>query len=211
MYSLVLMAALTTGGDAPAFCWSKCGCGCWGCGCWGCHKCGCGCWGCHKCGCGCYGCGCYGCHGCYGCYGCHGCYGCYGCYGCHGCHCAGYSVTVPVYTTPATPPAEMIPAPKPVEPAPNGSARLIINVPEDAKLYIDDHEMKTPAGQRVFRTPQLEAGQTYYYIVRAEVERDGQTISDSKRVLVRAGETVTTAFAGLGTSDPNIAVAAAGK
>src|SRR5262249_60878101 len=54
MYSIVLMAALTTTADVPS-------CG---------HRCGC---------CG-YTAGCYGCYGgCYGCYG--GCYGCYGCYG----------------------------------------------------------------------------------------------------------------------------------
>lgn len=69
MYSVVLMMALTSGGDVPAL-----GHGCRG-GCYGCY--------------GCYG----GCHGCYG--GCHGrrgghhrrhgcCGGCYGCYGCGG-------------------------------------------------------------------------------------------------------------------------------
>src|SRR5260370_13456651 len=93
MYSVVLAAMLSVGGETPT--WGCRGChgcqGCWGCnGCAGCH----GCWGCHGCR-GCHGCsGCYGyaCSGCWGGYGggygyggCYGgCYGCWGCYGCYG-------------------------------------------------------------------------------------------------------------------------------
>jgi uncharacterized protein (TIGR03000 family) len=90
MYSVVLMVAMTTGGDLPD-----------------CHRCG----GCFGGGHGCFGGG-HGCfgggHGCFGglfrghgCHGCHGCYGgCYGggcngggCFGCNGGGCAGYVVT----------------------------------------------------------------------------------------------------------------------
>lgn len=107
MYSIVMMAALTTAPEAPDFhgffkkIFHHHSChGCWG-GCTGCYG---GCGGCYG---GCYG-GCGGCYGgctgvyyssCSGCYG--GCSGCYGgctgvyyssCSGCTGCYggCTGY-------------------------------------------------------------------------------------------------------------------------
>jgi uncharacterized protein (TIGR03000 family) len=67
-------------------------------------------------------------------------------------------------------------------------AKLIVEVPADAKLYIDDQPMKTTSARRVFSTPGLEPGQAYYYMVRVEVVRDGKVQSDTRRVIVRAGE-----------------------
>src|SRR5437764_116692 len=102
MYSVVLMAALTTtAAEAPA---------CWGCrgysACYGCSGCYGGGYG------GCYGCwgGCWGsCYGGYGShwvssYGCHGCYGCYGCYGCN-----GYAPVMVAPTMPVAPDGMALP------------------------------------------------------------------------------------------------------
>lgn len=221
MYSIVLMAALTAGAETPTWCHGCRGC----CGGWGCHGCYSYCHGCH----GCYGCGCYGCYGC-GCYayghGCYGCYGgCYGCYGgCCGCYsgwgccggCYGYGYGAPVMVAPGAPAGavEPVPAPKKdmkIEKKDGEAAKLIIEVPADAKLFIDDQPMKTTSARRVFSTPTLQPGQTYYYIVRAEVVRDGQTISDTKRVTLKAGDVIRAGFAGLGATDPNKAVAAVAK
>jgi uncharacterized protein (TIGR03000 family) len=116
MYSVVLMMAMTGGGDASVANWRHgCDGGCSGCsgyGCSGCSGYGCsgygcsGCsgygWGGHGCsGCSGYGWGCSGCHGgSYSCSGCHGggffsrwrghgCHGCSGGYSCNGCY-GGY-------------------------------------------------------------------------------------------------------------------------
>ncbi|HLN32660.1 MAG TPA: TIGR03000 domain-containing protein [Gemmataceae bacterium] len=214
MYSVVLMAALTTGAGSPAWCFGSNSChGCWS-SCHGCWSSCSGCWGgCHGsygcCG-GCYGCwnSCHGywaCHGCYASYGCcggcygygHGCHGCYGysCYGsCYGC-CGGV-----IYAPPAAPPSakpmEQAPPPKKTTQAGSGSAqaRVTINLPADATLFVDDQPMKATSATRVFRTPQLEADATYYYVLRAEVTRDGQKQSEEKRILVRAGESVRASF-----------------
>jgi uncharacterized protein (TIGR03000 family) len=67
-------------------------------------------------------------------------------------------------------------------------AKLIVEVPADAKLYIDDQLMKTPSTRRVYSTPDLEKGQAYYYMVRVEVVRDGQVQTETKRVILRAGD-----------------------
>jgi uncharacterized protein (TIGR03000 family) len=76
-------------------------------------------------------------------------------------------------------------------------AKLLVELPQYAKLYIDDQLMKTTSGKRSFNTPALEHGQQYYYIVRAEVVLDGKTYTETKRVLLRAGEEVHASFAEL--------------
>ncbi len=173
MYSVVLMAALTAGAEAPD-CWWK----------HGCYSCN-----------GCYGCaGCYGCYGCNGCYGCHGggwqCHGCYGCYGCHGC--TGYApgVVIPSGPEKAPPPKEE----KEKKGEAASKAKLIVEVPADAKLYIDDQLMKIESPRRVFNTPRLDKDQAYYYILRVQVVREGKTYSETRRVIIRAGDEVRASF-----------------
>jgi uncharacterized protein (TIGR03000 family) len=219
MYSLVLLATMTASSATPGFFW---GCGkgrCGGYGGWGGYSCyaygGCyGSWSCYGGwggygGMGCYyqmgsGYGCIG--GCYGRYG-NG-YGGYGGYGCFGGSTISpygsvYSPAAPSGTMTAPKP-EQVPAPKP-EPggkskaAIDHQAKLIVELPADAKLYIDDQPMKTSSGRRVFRTPALDRGQAYYYILRAEVTRDGKPQTATKRVIVRAGQEVRAAFPELAT------------
>jgi uncharacterized protein (TIGR03000 family) len=91
---------------------------------------------------------------------------------------------------------EQVPAPKKEDKksASLSQARLIVELPADAKLYVDDRLMQTTSERRVFNSPRLEEGQTYYYILRAEVVREGQTLSDTQRVLVRAGDVIQASF-----------------
>jgi uncharacterized protein (TIGR03000 family) len=153
-----------------------------------------------------YGFGCFGSYGSggygggYG-YGCNG-YGCSG-GGCHGC--SGGDAYPPAYapapggTAPVKPTPEPVPAPKKEDNKSTAlnQARLIVELPADAKLYVDDRLTKTTSERRVFNSPELEAGETYYYILRAEVIREGRTQSETKRVLVHAGELVQTSFPNL--------------
>jgi len=73
-------------------------------------------------------------------------------------------------------------------------ARLIVQVPADTQLFIDDQPVKVPSGQRAFHTPALEKGQTYYYELRAETRRAGRPVVQTRRVLVRAGEEIQANF-----------------
>jgi uncharacterized protein (TIGR03000 family) len=75
-----------------------------------------------------------------------------------------------------------------------GRAKLIVELPADAKLYIDDQLMKTPSAVRQFNTPELQPGQTYYYMVRVELGSDSSPQTATRRVLIRAGEEVTADF-----------------
>lgn len=75
------------------------------------------------------------------------------------------------------------------------AAKLVVKLPADAKLFVDDVQTTTANKEvRQFRTPALAVGQEYSYTLRAEVVRDGKTYTDTKTVIVRAGATIETAF-----------------
>jgi uncharacterized protein (TIGR03000 family) len=208
MYSVVLMAALTTGVDLPDF--GRRG-GCHGCrgGCYG------GCWG------GGYGYGCMGCYGgsgmgyggCMGCYGgsgmgyggCMGCYGgsgmgyggCMGCYGgCYGGYGygGGMGIAGGVITggTTVQPAGERAPAPKQQkreESSLAAPATIVVDLPADAKLLIDNEATTSTGMSRVFQSPTLNPGKEYQYTLTAEVVRAGKPVKAEKIITVKAGQT----------------------
>jgi uncharacterized protein (TIGR03000 family) len=67
-------------------------------------------------------------------------------------------------------------------------ATIIVSLPAEAKLTIDDAATKSTSATRVFASPTLETGKEYYYTLKAEITRDGKTVPVEKRVAVRAGE-----------------------
>jgi uncharacterized protein (TIGR03000 family) len=206
MYSVVLLMAIGGGADVPA-CHGGNGCSgyssCHG----GGHRFG----GCHGGGhAACYGGGCHGgsacngggaCHGggaCYGggCHGgghrlfgghrnaCHG--GCYGggCYGggCYGGGCTGAPVT-------GDKPKDMPkpgdkPKDKEDEVSKAAPATIIVSLPAEAKLSIDDAATTSTGAVRTFVSPVLENGREYHYDLKAEV--NGKSLT--RRIAVRAGE-----------------------
>jgi uncharacterized protein (TIGR03000 family) len=90
----------------------------------------------------------------------------------------------------------------------SAKAKVIVEVPSGAKLYIDDQPSKNTSERRVFSTPALEAGQSYYYVLRAEITKEGKTYSDTRRVVVRAGTEVTASFVEADFKVPDTATAA---
>jgi len=91
---------------------------------------------------------------------------------------------------------------------PNGAARarLVLDVPEDARLFVDGQATKATSAVRSFRTPELAPGEEYYYNVRVEVDVDGKTAVQNRRVVVRAGEVIRQQF-----DDPRVVKTVAGK
>jgi uncharacterized protein (TIGR03000 family) len=176
MYTMVLMAAMSGGADMPD-----------------CHRNR----GCHGCNGGCYGSYYGGCHGGGyrgGYYG-SGCYGSGGYYGDGG---YPYRTMPPVRTDKG---GEKIPPPKKGNgneeqdlPPPETSARLTIDVPADATVFIDERPTTTTSSQRTFTTPGLERGYRYYYTVRAEVVRNGVVFTGTQRVSFGAGDQVRVNF-----------------
>jgi uncharacterized protein (TIGR03000 family) len=89
-----------------------------------------------------------------------------------------------------------IPAVKPLVEAitPNGTASILMKVPAEAKVFIDNYQMKSTSAERLFTSPELEPGKNYFYTIRVVVEKDGKPVEDSRRVVIRAGETSRIAF-----------------
>jgi uncharacterized protein (TIGR03000 family) len=103
-------------------------------------------------------------------------------------------------------PAEKVPAtPKKTTSTELERAQVVVELPTDAKLFVDGKAVKAGAAKRTFNTPPLEAGQAYYYMFRAEVVRDGQTVAENTRVIVRAGEVARASFPSLETRDTSTA------
>ncbi len=67
-------------------------------------------------------------------------------------------------------------------------ATVVVSLPADAKLTANGQLTKTLSAKRVFATPELEAGKTYSYTFKMELVKDGQTIEQTQKVVVRAGE-----------------------
>jgi len=157
---------------------------------------------------GCHGCTGGSCHGCYG-GGCTGytaacgCCGGYagggyagGCYGGYGGYAAPMGAPMGGTAPQAMPkPSTTTPggtAPtKPPEVRANVPATIVVSLPEGAKLSVDGVATKSTTAVRTFATPALPAGQSYYYTLTAEVVREGQTLTATEQVTVRAGETST--------------------
>jgi uncharacterized protein (TIGR03000 family) len=69
-------------------------------------------------------------------------------------------------------------------------AHVVVNLPADAKLFVDGVACPLTSAQRAFDTPPLEPGRTYYYSIRAE----GRSLAETKRVTVRAGKETVVEF-----------------
>lgn len=67
-------------------------------------------------------------------------------------------------------------------------ALLLVDLPADAKLFVDDKQMKSGHVRAAIITPALEPGRTYAYQVRVELVRGGQTLTETQRVLLRPGQ-----------------------
>lgn len=73
-------------------------------------------------------------------------------------------------------------------------ARLTVELPTAAKLYVDGTLVKGDSANRNFHTPDLPAGKTFFYDLKAEVEVNGKMVTEEKRVLVKAGDAATESF-----------------
>src|SRR5262245_2410610 len=199
---------------------------CMGCsGCFGCYG-GCfgGCYGgCFGGGFGCYGCygGGFGCYGCYGGFASYGCFGCYGGgysvgYGGHGCYgCSGGVVVIYRQAPPRKggkgggKNGDMNKNGKNGKGDKNGDdearvrpdrATVVVHLPADARLYVDNVLCPLNSNKRTFQTPPLEKGRKYYYTIKARAVREGKPVQESRKVYVAAGKKVRVDFGDLTTT-----------
>jgi uncharacterized protein (TIGR03000 family) len=116
----------------------------------------------------------------------------------------GSYYSAPVYSTPSAPMAPTAPpttAPRaPTPPAPGGAfsqpdaGYLLVSVPADAKVFVNGRPTTSTGGERQYVSRGLENGQHYSYEVRAEVVRDGKTVSETKVAQLSAGSQANLSF-----------------
>ncbi len=135
-----------------------------------------------------------------------------GCCGCVDCCTATYSMAADCCTAANGSPERVAhdvvqasvstPAPRTATPASfknlatstSGDARLDIRVPADAKVLINDHATTSVGEERRYVSQGLKRGAKYRYEVRAEIVRDGRTISQTKIVQLGANQRTDMVF-----------------
>src|SRR5260221_409257 len=115
--------------------------------------------------------------------------------------------SAPSYSAPATAPAPpsapmapSVPTPPPPAGGPPGTTYyqdagyLLVSVPADAKVYVNGRATTSIGGDRQYVSRGLENGQRYSYEVRAEVVRDGKTVTETKVAQLTAGSQASLMF-----------------
>jgi len=87
-----------------------------------------------------------------------------------------------------------VPEPQ-MEPA--GAAQVVIKAPAEVRVLVNGQPTQRDRIETTFSTPELLVGQVYSYEFTAEVLRDGQTVSQTRKVQVRAGEQTVVDFSDL--------------
>jgi len=127
----------------------------------------------------------YGFAGCWACYGCHGCAGCYGCHGCYGGYAVAPAAVAPVAAAPAAPSTTI---------RASDAATVVVQMPADARLFVEGQRLRVDPTTNSFKTPALEKDARYLYTLKIEVTRDGRTVTESKDIEVAAGATTRVRF-----------------
>jgi uncharacterized protein (TIGR03000 family) len=72
--------------------------------------------------------------------------------------------------------------------------RVQVRVPADAKLFVEGKQLSVKDGERTFVTPPLPTDREAVYTFKVEYTRDGETVTLSRKVKVRANATTPVDF-----------------
>jgi uncharacterized protein (TIGR03000 family) len=67
-------------------------------------------------------------------------------------------------------------------------ATIVVSLPADATLRVDDYATSSNSATRTFVSPMLDAGKEFSYTLTGEIQRDGKPLVATKRITVRSGE-----------------------
>jgi uncharacterized protein (TIGR03000 family) len=91
----------------------------------------------------------------------------------------------PVTVSPPAPPVVYVPV---YVSAPAAApATVVVRLPADARLTFDGEPTRSTGATRTFLSPPLKTSEAGQYVLRAEIVRDGRTLSVRQRVQVWAG------------------------
>jgi uncharacterized protein (TIGR03000 family) len=124
----------------------------------------------------------------------------YGSYGSSGSSASyGSSYSTPVYSDPVySEPTEVEADPVQTD----GTTSIKVKLPEGAKVFVNDAPTTSTGSDRNYVSRGLRSGMTYAYNIRVEYMRDGEPVSESEQVKLRAGQSVSLTF---GQSDESVA------
>src|SRR5262245_55412129 len=69
------------------------------------------------------------------------------------------------------------------------AATIVVEVAQDAKVYVDGRATQQVGTERTFVTPPLPPGREFHYDLKVELACNGRTASKIERIAVRAGRT----------------------
>jgi uncharacterized protein (TIGR03000 family) len=92
------------------------------------------------------------------------------------------------------PPADGELAASRAAPPSDSKALLLVVVPTDAEIWVDNTKTTTEGNMRAFESPPLSAGTNYVYKVRARWTANGKEVDQTRTVAVRAGASLTVDF-----------------
>lgn len=78
---------------------------------------------------------------------------------------------------------------------PSANAVLTVSVPADARVFVNDLPTTSTGSLRRYVSNGLRYGYNYTYHIRAEIVRDGQTLTETKTVKLQAGDASKVEFA----------------
>jgi uncharacterized protein (TIGR03000 family) len=71
---------------------------------------------------------------------------------------------------------------------------ISVNVPAETKIFVNGNSTRSTGTSRQYISRGLSAGRQYTYELRAELDVNGQTVSDTQVVQLTAGERTQVAF-----------------
>ena len=80
--------------------------------------------------------------------------------------------------------------------AARGYARLEVNVPADAKVFVNDRATTSTGAKRSYFSSGLQQSNVYRFQVRVEFERDGKTVTEKESVDLMPGQSRSLVFGG---------------
>ena len=122
----------------------------------------------------------------------------------------------PMYSSPASviprskplaPVEEVLPVPKVEEKkqsSTSNKARLFVEIPSNATLFIDGKPFAVSDGFGTFITPELESDKTYSYLLKVEIEQNGTNVVDTKKVILKSGDRITASFIDADKKDASV-------
>ena len=77
---------------------------------------------------------------------------------------------------------------------PGNKALVVVSLPADAKLFLNNQPTRTQGTVRKFLTPTLEPGATFTYVLRAELVHNGQVRVQTQQITFQAGRQANVTF-----------------